>query len=175
MASIECCEKEVAQKVNELNMQNLSKGGADPGNPWWGTLPENASVDAFAEQWKRTIGHNPQMEQTLVERIAILQKTYHEVKDVMDMFGPNVFSSVKAFDDFRKLILQAMATKCQSFILYTYNTMEKGSRDYHAAMVGTVTTMHEYSLGPFMMPSIVELATSETSTGRKKNKRARLS
>ena len=73
MASIECCEKEVAQKVNELNMQNLSKGGADPGNPWWGTLPENASVDAFAEQWKRTIGQNPQMEQTLVEYIAILQ------------------------------------------------------------------------------------------------------
>ena len=173
MASIESCEKEVVQKTNELNMQNLSKGGADSGNPWWGTLPENASVDAFAEQWKRTIGQNPQMEQTLVECIAILQKTYHEVKDVMDMFGPNVFSSVKAFDDLRKLISQARATNCQSFILYTYNTMEKGSRDYHAAMVDQVTTMNEYSLGPFMMPSIVELATSETSTGRKKAKRAR--
>ena len=140
-----------------------------------GDPPRERSVDAFAEQWKRTIGLNPGMGQTLVEHIAILQKTYYEVKDVVDMFGPNVFSTVKAVEDLRKVISQARATNCQSFILYTYNTMEKGSRDYHAAMVGTVTTMHEFSLGPFMMPSIVELATSETSTGRKKAKRARTS
>ena len=175
MASIESCEKEVAQKVNELNMENVSKGGADSGNPWRGTLPENASVDAFADQWKRTIGLNPGMGQTLVDYIAILQKTYYEVKDVVDMFGPNVFSTVKAFDDLRKVISQARATNCQSFILYTYTSMEKGSQDYHAAMVDQVTTMNEYGLGPFMMPSIVDLAVSETSTGRKKAKRARLS
>ena len=173
MASIESCEKEVAQKVNELNMQNLSKGGADSGNPWWGNLPENASVDTFAEQWKRTIGQNPGMGQTLVEHIAILQKTYYEVKDAVDMFGPNVFSTVKAFDDLRKVISQARATNCQSFILYAHTSLERGSQAYHAAMVDQVTTMNEYSLGSFMMPSIVELATSETSTGRKKAKRAR--
>ena len=115
------------------------------------------------------------MGQTLVEYIAILQKTYNKVKYAMDMFGPNLFSSVKAFDNLRKLISQARATNCQSFILYAHTSLERGSQAYHAAMVDQVTTMNEYNLGPFMMPSIVELATSETCTGRKKVKRARLS